>query len=253
MSADVADQRRRPYERKLLRGARAMFRDQRERVEAWLADNRGRFAEAVGPDDFDRVWSTITDATSGPMADLLDDLAPQILERGWADANADVGMGLSFDVGHPRAGDYLRQLGARRVTQIDRETRRQLAKLLADGVDEGWSYDRTARAIRERFDSFSRHRARLVAVTESADAYEHGQWMHRSDLRDRGIDTEVAWLAEAGACVICAPNPDAGYIGHNEAFPSGHHRPPAHPRCRCALATRVAARSRVAARQLQTA
>lgn len=208
---------------------------QRGQVLDWLADNRYLYTEAlreaVGPTEFDRIWHGVADSTSGPMADALDEMAEQATEHGYRAASRDVRMGLSFDLANPRAVAFLEQFGARRVTGLNRTTHAAMRNLLTQGVDQGWSYQRTARQIREQFDGFTSARAEMVAVTETADAYEHGQWMVRADLADQGIATEVAWLAESDACEICSPNPGDGYLPADGVFSSGHTRPPAHPRC----------------------
>lgn len=251
-TASVAARNRtlRPLERAVERAAARMWRKQRGQVLDWLADNRDRYLEslreAMTPDEFDRIWQAVADATSGPMADALDEMAEQAVGHGYRATARDVRIGASFDLANPRAVAFLEQFGARRVTGLNRTTHAAMRDLLTRGVDQGWSYARTARQIREQFDGFTRTRAELVAITETADAYEHGQWMVRADLADQGTATEVAWLAETDACEICSPNPGDGYLPADGVFSSGHTRPPAHPRCRCATITRVADRSRVA-------
>ena len=48
--------------------------------------------------------------------------------------------------------------------------------------------------------------------------------------------TGVEWLVAADPCDDCQANADAGIIALGEDFPSGDSEPPAHPRCRCAVA-----------------
>lgn len=227
-----------------------MWRRQRGAVIDWLADHRDLYEavlrETVEPGDFDRIWDTIADATSGPLSDALDDMAPNVVGHGHRAAARDLRLAVSFDLQHPRAVAYLERFGARRVANINRTTHAALRDLLTHGVADGWSYQRTARQIRDTLDGFTTARAELVAITETADAYEHGQWMVREDLRDQGVDVEMAWLAETDACEICSPNAGDGYIAADSVFSSGHGRPPAHPRCRCATISRVAEHSRVA-------
>jgi len=49
---------------------------------------------------------------------------------------------------------------------------------------------------------------------------------------DAGVE-KVMWVCNPDACDMCLENADAGAIGIDEAFPSGHDRPPGHSRCRC--------------------
>jgi hypothetical protein len=48
---------------------------------------------------------------------------------------------------------------------------------------------------------------------------------------------DVRWVVtSATGCSDCADNALAGALAAGEAFPTGHHHPPAHPGCRCLVA-----------------
>ncbi len=59
--------------------------------------------------------------------------------------------------------------------------------------------------------------------------------------KETGMPMEKAWFArlDAQSCEACLKNQEAGWIGLHDAFPSGHHIAPAHPRCRCRTFHRV--------------
>lgn len=252
-------------EKQIADAASAFFRAQRDELIPRLREFEGTFPasealrEAPSESDMERIWRAVEDATGDELEAAIDEAAPEAMSLGGEAVARDVGVQASFAVGHPDAVRYLERLGARRVAGINRETRRQLANMLARAVEQGHSYQRTERAIRERFDGFSGRtpqlhissRAELVAVTETADAYEHGQWMVREDLRERGVETHRRWLTagDGRVCSICDSNEADGWISQ-DVFSSGHSRPPGHPACRCAVETRVAPQSRVGAQDV---
>lgn len=204
--------------------------------------------EAPSESDTDRIWRAVEDATDGPLQDAIGDAAGESMEIGGNAMAHDVGLQASFDIDNPAAVRYLENLGARRVTGINRETRRQLSRMLADAVEQGHSYQRTEQAIRQRFDGMAARqpqlhigsRAELIAVTETAEAYEHSQALVADDMAANGVETEKHWMTAGDdrVCPICVPNGEQGKVPRGEAFESGHYRAPGHPACRCAVAYR---------------
>lgn len=196
----------------------------------------------------DRIWRAVEDATEGPLEDAIDQAATESMELGGQAAARDVGLSATFDISHSAAAAYLDQLGARRVAGINRETRRQLATILSNAVEQGHSYQRTERQIRDRFDGFAARqpqlhigsRAELIAVTETADAYGHAQSLVADDLAANGVETVKFWqtAGDDRVCPICLPNGEQGQVPRGEPFESGHFREPGHPACRCAVAYR---------------
>ncbi len=160
-------------------------------------------------------------------------------------------LDIGFDVTNPEVSRYLRSVGAERIVGIEQTTREEVRAILSKAADEGWSYTRTARELRTRYQEFAgpplrgglkklRSRAELIAVTELGEAYEHATMLVAQELARSGVTIEKSWLAPANPCPVCAPNPGAGWIPLARAFPSGHQRPTAHPSCRCSLLTRPA-------------
>jgi hypothetical protein len=172
------------------------------------------------------------------------------MTAGARSAGTDLAMRLSFDLADERAVAWLEQAAAERVTAINDATRAQLRTLLTQASDEGWSYQRAAKAIEQRFAAFRstvpqqhlRSRAELVSVTEVGDAYEAGRAMAIDDLVETGVDVQKAWLAvgDERVCAICGPNASAGWVASDKSFPSGHDRPLGHPGCRCDMSLRAA-------------
>jgi len=130
-----------------------------------------------------------------------------------------------------QAINYANKRCATLVTQMNQETRDRLAKVIGDAIKEKRGIPGLARDIRKEFDDMTKYRSELIARTESCDALEQA-FMDRAD--DLGI-TGKEWVV-VDPCPICEENEAVGVISVDQAFPSGHIRPPAHPNCRCALA-----------------
>jgi len=131
---------------------------------------------------------------------------------------------------------------AKLVDGITAETKTRLSEIISDGIKNKRGIDGIARDLRmelgwqdsKRLSEIKgitlRDRSIMISQTESADALEQS-FMDRS--KDMGV-TGKEWIVTA-PCEICAANANV-VIPINDLFPSGDLRPPAHPRCRCALA-----------------
>jgi hypothetical protein len=187
------------------------------------------------------AFALVAIETAHLLADPINDLAASSLQTGATETLADLAVELSFDLSNPRAVQYLLKYGALRVTQIDQTTRDQLRTLLANGVDQGLSYDQIAAQIQDLFAGFSADRALVIATYEAGTAYSEGTLIVGQDLQAGGLEMEKSWLTAQDSAVdpdLCGPNEDQGWIPLDDQFQSGDDRPLAHPRCRCVLLTR---------------
>lgn len=201
-------------------------------------------AEAIGPEDWEVLFSETELATLAVLAEPLSAAARIALATGARRAIAEYAAGLSFGLADPEAVAYLRRAGADKVAGLNAETRSRLRTLLADSRARGWSYDRTAAEIRRTFVGFGtpapqqhiRSRAHLVAVTETGEAYEQARRIMADRLSAAGLRLQKRWLAvgDERTDEVCAGNDAAGWIDLEADFPSGSSEPPEHPACRCA-------------------
>lgn len=161
------------------------------------------------------------------LAAALRNPVAEAVEAGWhyADRSAD-------PADHLRAGALNAALA-----QLDIDLRgvgntsvEQIGDQLAASVDAG---EPTAVAA-ERIEPIlhDRERAEMIARTEIARAMEASVLAYGREVG--GMDKE--WLDAPGACPICQANAAEGTVPIHRAFASGDEAPPAHPRCRCALA-----------------
>ena len=142
-----------------------------------------------------------------------------------------------------RARAYAKNHAAEAVTQINDVTRKEIARIVSDGVKSGTSYNDIAKAIKSKFEEFAvpspqKHipnRAVLVAVTELANAYCEGNAQVGDYLQSNGVKMMKAWqtLEDDRVSDGCKENEHAGWIPIDKEFPSGHMHPPRFPGCRC--------------------
>lgn len=142
-----------------------------------------------------------------------------------------------------RAQEYAKKHAAEAVTQINDTTRKEIARIVSDGVKSGESYNDIAKEIKNKFEEFAvpmpqkhvSNRAVLVAVTELANAYCEGNAQVGNYLQDNGVKMMKAWqtLEDDRVSDGCKENERVGWIPINKEFPSGHMHPPRFPGCRC--------------------
>lgn len=148
------------------------------------------------------------------------------------------GVGAKFDLSNPRAVEYIRKTGGsvKYIKDIQQTTADSITNLVEGALERGWSYQQTASALHKMFDDqFTKRRARLIAVTETAAAYEAGNRAFAKEIEKRGVEMEKMWVTSHDDRVSdeCAANEAVGWIPIDDAFPSGDEEPPRFPGCRC--------------------
>jgi len=252
--SDAKDRALADIRKEMTQGMREVFRRQSYLYMKEFSEYRTEFTESFTDDDNYRIWGKIAFTTAGKMTDVVLNGTSKSMAKGYNRLSKAVGWGidLSFDLKNPRAVDYLRQNAADKVTAINETTRKEIARIVTKGTDEGTSYARMAKEIRDKFSEFSvpkpqlhiKDRAELVSVTETANAYGEGNFEFAKDLQDKGLTMVKSWQTVGDDRVSdgCQENQDAGWIGMDEMFPSGDDHEPRFPGCRCSVLydTRVA-------------
>jgi len=134
-----------------------------------------------------------------------------------------------------QAIDWAEKHCATLVTQMDEETKRRLAKVIADGIEGKRGVPGLARDLRGDFADMRRYRSMMIARTETADALSQSSL---DTMKDMGIDGKE-WVVAGDPCEICTGNAAVGIIAVGDTFPSGDAAPPSHPNCECALAPAI--------------
>lgn len=258
--------KREQIERRLELALRKAFREQGKQFVKGLRKFKNRFAEAaqirspfgddkvtldesIPPTEWLYVFHLVAQKTALLFEKPIDAAVQTAMVQGAGNLIADLGMQISFTLKNPRAVHYLDQYGAMRVTAINETTRDYIRTLMTQSANEGWTYDRTAEALMDRFAEFAigkpqahiDSRAHLIAVTEAGNASLEGQMIVAQDLQDAGITMEKAWSTVGDDKVTeeCKANQEQGFIALNIPFKSGHQRPLRFPGCRCDLITRA--------------
>lgn len=137
-----------------------------------------------------------------------------------------------------RAAAFARDRAGELVTDVDDATRARIAEIIAGGLEDNLGLDGIISLLQEG-DLFSADRADLIARTEVAAANEQGALNGMRVAQDAGVRLQKVWLPDADACDDCLDNADDGPIDLDDIFSSGDDAPPAHPNCRCDLASDV--------------
>ncbi len=237
-----------PIERKLEAGLRAAFTKQgRLFLEAlegkrllWPVRQEGVPSGAAF--GWEAEFDKVAKATAPVFAGALTQAVGAAMQAGTQGSFLTGGLTIAFDLQHPRAVAYMAEHGAQLVTKIDDTSKARIASIIARNLEEGVSYNDTAKQLRAEFQDFSRDRAHLIAVTEAGHAYEHGNREAVQQLVDAGLEMEKAWIAvgDEDTCPICEGNDEAGWLPMDEEFPEGGMTTEdSHPGCRCATEYRV--------------
>ena len=191
--------------------------------------------------------------TFGVFERPIDAAVRTSLMTGARQSIAELDVDLAFDLSNPRAAAYAETRAAESVTRINEVTRSELRRVIGAGVRDSQTVDETARTIRALFGGWAtpqrqlhiRSRAHLIAVTETAGAYEAGNRAVADELVAHGMRMEKSWLTVGDGRVDadCVENTSVGWIPLSADFPAGAANPPQHPACRCTALYRRAQES----------
>lgn len=160
-----------------------------------------------------------------------------------ADLEAEITFAPVFNLESPGAVQYLKTNSFTSLAaKLDETTASEIERILIAGLEEGLSYSQIAKLITEKFSDFGAARARMIAITEIGNAYSDATLQNAFALEEAGIRMQKSWMTVGDDKVDpdCSANEAAGWVGVDDAFPSGDDRPLAHPGCRCALLVRRA-------------
>ena len=227
---------------RLLRGA----------IEAWLADCLAEALEATaeigkavneGQQIADALKLAGLDALADALAEIFMDLVKDAGRQALTQVNVDDAAILALV--NERAVAWAREHAAELVGKkwvdgvlvdnpnaayrIDQVTREGVRSLVEQAINEGWSNDRLADALRNSY-AFSKERADLIAATETAFADVAGNMIA---YEESGVVSGKRWIVgnQPVVCDACTENAAQGVIPFKQPFASGHMAPPGHPRC----------------------
>lgn len=137
-----------------------------------------------------------------------------------------------FNLENIRAMEWAEDNATVLIRGMAEETKANVTRIVNEGISQGWARDKLANALMEHSD-FGKARAQMVARTETQRAFNQGNL--RGYKESEVVDGKYWLEMGTGICNVCLMNTDAGVIGMDANFPSGHDAPPAHPNCRCRL------------------
>lgn len=116
---------------------------------------------------------------------------------------------------------------------VAQTTREEIRQIIVRALVDGMTPAEVETAIKNSL-AFSATRAEMIARTELASA--HVQGALAAARRSGVVMSKYSMLgSEHDIDDECDANADAGEVGLEEAFPSGHSGPPYHPNCVCAV------------------
>lgn len=193
---------------------------------------------------WEQAWYEAAAETAGDMEGAIAGAVKFAMTAGGVALYRDMLLAAAFDLDNPLAVNYIREHGAKLISGINYTSESYIRTVIGDGLQKGWSYDKLADALLDRFDEFAigkpqKHiesRAHLISVTEIGNAYEAGNGIVAKNLEDAGLEMEKSWLTVGDDRVSdgCAENQAQGWIPRSEPFLSGHMQPLRFPGCRCA-------------------
>jgi len=186
------------------------------------------------------IWKSIETETTPELQKTIKAIEGDALLKGAEQLRTQLRFDAktTFSLSNPRAVAFFRKTGGSvdYIKGIQATTAESLKRVITTALDEGWSYNDTAKEIRKLYDGpISTDRARRIATHEAAQAYEAGNRAFADTIVDDGIEMEKMWTTSHDDRVSdgCEENESDGWIPIDEAHTSGDQEPPRFPGCRC--------------------
>jgi hypothetical protein len=217
------------------------------KFQHYFIDDEVKLSKVTDPkkviDEFQKTFADIADDTDKELQKIVLDAEREGMKAGAEHIQNTISIsGVdpitgTFDLANPRAVKWFTDTGGsiNYIKDIQATTGSQLKTLITNAVDTGQSYGKTAKLITEKFDEFSRSRAKMIAINETGNAYESGSRILVDTLEDDGIKMEKIWMTSGDELVTpeCEANGGEGWIPLKQPHLSGHQQPLRFPRCRC--------------------
>lgn len=204
---------------------------------------KNKFQEADEQDDVNRTFELVLSETIGLFSKPINDAIEEALLTGGKELFTEMDMDIDFNLSNPRAQEYINKHGAELVSGVSNTTKKRINYVVSKGMEKGWSYDETAKALKQRWKKFAvgmpqkhiRSRAHLISVTEVGQAYEFGARESVKQMQERAMPMEKKWQTVGDNRVSegCATNEAEGWIDVDQTHNSGHMHPLRFPGCRC--------------------
>jgi uncharacterized protein with gpF-like domain len=170
----------------------------------------------------DAFWA----AEFAMMADALRPLINEVVAEAIEFGVADLASVVDVDPVIENASIFAEQQTGQLITKINDTTRNEVQDILARSVEENWDL---ARLTEELTPLFGEQRAKLIAITETTNAYQGGADFAAAELQGQGYNAVLVWstVRDSRVCQICEPRD--GKVQGDGWQDTGA----AHPGCRC--------------------
>jgi len=189
---------------------------------------------------WNEIWRDVELQTTSALQATVKAVQSDALVKGGEQLRNQIGFDpkRAFSLANPRAVEWMRKNGGsvQYIKDIQDTTKESLQKVITTALDTGQSYNTTGQQIRDLFDGpITTKRAQLIAVTESARAYEAGNMAFAQSVKDDGVEMEKMWTTSHDDRVSdgCEENESDGWIPIDQYHRSGDQEPPRFPGCRC--------------------
>lgn len=145
---------------------------------------------------------------------------------------------ISFDVTNPRVEDFIKKYAYKFSEDLEMVNVKKLRATLLEGINAGESIPDLVKRVNETYDNWTTSRSEMIARTETIRASNEG---NLEGYRQSGVVEYKMWLCapDERTCEVCSDLADMDPIGLDDTYETdegGVDGPPAHPRCRCAIA-----------------
>ena len=160
-------------------------------------------------------------------------------------------MGVSFDLSSDEIVASIRTNSFKFAKSISRTASNRVMETILASRETGATIKELRNSLREEFDGWTKHRAEMVARTETIRASNSGA---KTVYKKAGV-TKIRWLAVDDSCPYCLALQDKGDFPIDDPFVEeggsleiddektpplvanyeAIETPPAHPNCRCAI------------------
>lgn len=148
----------------------------------------------------------------------------------FAGVSEQLGVALAFDLANDNVHEVLDQVGLE-VTRITDQTRTVLRNLVARAAADGSSIDTLTGQLRDTFATWSTGRARTIALTETANAYNHASL---AGYAQTGLVDEVEVFDGPDCGWTSHDDPDLAH-GSKRTLEEARRQPISHPNCQRAF------------------
>lgn len=197
----------------------------------------GQYAEAFDYKDMDLVWDNVEASTNDELQDIVVETEENGMTEGIKFGANQFPFGQTFDLTNPNATKWFDEHGGSvdYIKGIQKTTGDQIKTIVSSAIHEGKGFNYMAKQINRRFEGFSKERSKLIAVHESAQAFEGGNRLAIDDLAEKGLQFRKRSnsMKDNKVSLMCVENDAIGWIPLDKPFPSGHQNAPFHVRCRC--------------------